>query len=239
MDRKTSEVGTANTQILVDSPRSPVADLSLEIQPLSSRASLYVAFLRSEPVRADLAKRAGLSPNIPLSIETSGSGVTRTGAQTAQTQAGGIAAASTNAHLVIFSVQDGLPLINVKTQAPTEREALALATAATQSARDYVENLQSQQAVAPINRVGLRTIGPPVGSLVTAGPDITMVWVVAIGSIFGLWMLVLLVDAAVLAVRVRRARQSLESETASSGSAAEHEFGREGQAERVEVPARF
>ena len=156
--RKMSVVGTATTQMLVDSPRSPIGDLSLQIAPLTSRASLYVAFLRSEPVRAIMAEKAGLPPGAALIIESAGSGAAQPGA--------GSGAESTRpvgSYVVVFSTSEGLPIINVRTQAPTQERAELLATAAVSSARQYVSDLQSEQAIAPANRVGLRPIGPPLG----------------------------------------------------------------------------
>jgi hypothetical protein len=193
--RKTSSVGTASTQMLVDSPRSPIADLSLPVTPLSSRASLYAAFLRSEPVRTIMTRKAGLSPTTPLTIETAGSGATQVG----PVKSSGVAPAGSR--VVIISAQENVPLINFKTQAPTAAEAVVLANAATESAREYIKDLQSQQAVALPNRIDLRPIGPPLGNQVTSGPDFLMVWFTAFALVAAAWMLVLLVDLGITRLR--------------------------------------
>jgi hypothetical protein len=183
--------------MLVDSPRSPVADLSLPVTPLSSRASLYAAFLRSEPVRAIMTRKAGLTPATPLTVETAGSGVT----QGTQVKSGALA--PEGSRVVIISAQESLPIINFKTQAPTAAEAVRLANAATESAREYIKDLQSQQAVEVPNRIDLRPIGPPLGSQVTSGPDFVMVWIVAGILIAAAWGLVLLIDRAISRLRAQ------------------------------------
>jgi hypothetical protein len=193
--RKISSVGTASTQMLVDSPRSPVADLSLPVQPLSSRASLYAAFLRSEPVRALMTRKAGLSPTTPLVIESAGSGATQVG----KVKTGAVA--PPGSRVVLISAQEGLPLINIKTQAPTAAEAVRIANAATDSAREYIKDLQSKQAVELPNRIDLRPIGPPLGNQVTSGPDRVSVLMTGVGLVAVFWTLVLLVDLGITRLR--------------------------------------
>jgi hypothetical protein len=196
--RKVTSVGTASTQMLVDSPRSPVGDLSLPVSPLSSRASLYAAFLRSEPVRAIMVRRAGLPLGTSLTIESAGSGVTQT---TQKGNANGTVAAPPGARIVVISAQEDLPLINFRTQAPTADEAVRLANAATASAREYIKTLQNQQAVEVDNRIDLRPIGPPLGTQVKSGPKRMTVLFTGIVFALGLWGIVLLIDLAITRFR--------------------------------------
>ena len=61
-DRREVQNGAAVTQVLVDSQRSSLVDLEREIEPLSARAQVFTEFLKTEPVRARIARRAGLDP---------------------------------------------------------------------------------------------------------------------------------------------------------------------------------
>jgi hypothetical protein len=216
MHAKVERFATAQTQVLIDSPRSPITDASLNIAPLAARATLYAAFLRNEEARGPILKAAGLDPTSPVVIlggdQASSAPVPKAAAGT-----GGIAGIPVDTSGVVFTAQAGLPLVNVRAQAPTLDEAVRLADGAAKGAQEYLGTLQTSSATPRSDRVTVRQLGEATGAVTEQGPGKRAIVTTAIGIAAGLCLLLLIVDAAIRHLRAPRRRGPEEASPSTAG----------------------
>jgi hypothetical protein len=160
--------GAASSEILVDSPKSSLADLSKDLQPLINRASIYADFLKSEPIKAEIARRAGI-PVEALLVR----GQTELQAPATDKTASAYAAADTGASgalSVTFRQSPDSPILQIFTSAPNGRAAIRLADAAADGVSAYITQVQATDAVAQPYRVQVRQLGKATGGDVSTAP---------------------------------------------------------------------
>ena len=188
---RTNVFATASSQILVDTPDSSFADLSYELEPLEVRAGVFARFM-ANPAATDLiAQQSGIpageieaqgpyEQNLPLNEQEPTAGKR-------STQIIGNGAL----YRLRFENNPDLPIISVFAQAPTEKEALALAEAAPAALRVYVERLQERQHTPRKNRVEIRPLGHATGGVVNAGAN-TEIAILVFFVVFALWCILLI-----------------------------------------------
>ncbi len=188
---RTNVFATASSQILVDTPDSALADLSHELEPLEVRAGVFARFL-ANPAATDLiAQESGVpageieaqgpyEQNLPLNEQ-------EPDAAKRSTQIIGNGAL----YRLRFENNPDQPIISVFAQAPTEREALALAEATPKALRIYVERLQENQHTPRKNRVEIRPLGHATGGVVNAGAN-TEIAILVFFVVFALWCILLI-----------------------------------------------
>ena len=117
LQKKAIEVGTASTELLVDSPRSALIDAERSIESWSSRAEVYASLIDSEVIRGYIGRAVGLPDQ---SIVTSGPSVINqpTRERNAQ-QRGNEIIAESRLYRVAARSRSGLPLVSIATQAPS------------------------------------------------------------------------------------------------------------------------
>jgi hypothetical protein len=219
VERKVVRYATAQTQVLIDSPRSPITDASLNIAPLSTRAVLYAAFLRNEEARTPILKAAGLPHNAPVAIIGGDQATTGAPAASSKTPGAISAGLTPEQQAVVFTAQEGLPLVNVRAQAPTLDEAIKLADGAAKGAADYLGSLQTSRSTPQSDRVTVRQLGDASGGVIEQGPGRRAIVTAALGIFAGLCLLILLLDGGVRAIRApRRARRQQDSDAAASAA---------------------
>jgi hypothetical protein len=166
---RSSQYGAATQQVLIDSPQSALVDLKKDTGPLSVRALVYAQFMRSTAIVDGVAQRLRI---LPAQITTQGPfgtvGAAQNAAQPAVSRSSQIAA-EREVYRLAFDAQENLPVITVYAQAPTANKAFALSTAAVQSLQDYVDQLQTKEALKPKDRVVIRPLGAPSGGTVDHG----------------------------------------------------------------------
>jgi hypothetical protein len=166
---RSAQYGAATQQVLIDSPQSALVDLKKDTGPLSVRALVYAQFMRSTAIVERVAQRLRV---LPAQITTQGPfgtvGAAQNMAQPAVSRSSQIAA-EREVYRLAFDAQESLPVITVYAQAPTARKAFALSTAAVQSLQDYVDELQTKEALKPKDRVVIRPLGAPSGGTVDHG----------------------------------------------------------------------
>jgi hypothetical protein len=187
MQARSVQLGAASSQILVDSPASTLvqgAD-SGQISTLSTRALVFAQYLSSLEAREDIARASGIPANlISLSGPFSNDNARVTYQPQASSDRANDIAKEGNSYRLLFTAQEGVPIITVTSQAPTADAAVKLARAAYVTLGQYVRRLETQAesvpykplpkgvTAAPITRdagVTVRQLGAPVGGTIGAG----------------------------------------------------------------------
>jgi hypothetical protein len=187
LEKRALTVAAASSQILVDSPDSTlVAGAELgTFEALSTRAKIYGQYLASLSAREEIAKRAGVPAS---SISTSGPFSSATGQTAYSSQSSGERAGellqegATNR--LVFTAQEGVPILTVDAQAATSDRAIALASASFETLKQYVHSLEADGR--PVRQgVTVRELGAPEGGTL-GGTNNMMLIVLAFLVVFGL-----------------------------------------------------
>lgn len=166
-------VGAASSQILVDSPKSTlVAGASLgTFDALATRAKIYGEYLSSLEARQEIAKHAGVPAR---TISSAGPFSPATGqynyeAQSSEDRANEILQEGAQNRLV-FTAQEGVPILTVDAQASTAEKAIDLANASFVTLKEYVRSLEADGK--NVRRgVTVRELGAPEGGTIGGGND--------------------------------------------------------------------
>jgi hypothetical protein len=146
-------------EILIDSERSPIADVGRDLEPLTARAGVFARYMAGGNVIKAISKTTG----IPIKqIEVEGP---------APLPGEAIGATAPPIKLLPYGFQivqrDELPIVNVETRAPTVAEARELAAAAPAAVRGIVTGIQEQQKIPDSKKVTFRVLGPAQADLST------------------------------------------------------------------------
>jgi hypothetical protein len=182
---------TASTQILVDTPDSAFADLGNDLEPLDTRASVFARFLASPTAVALIAREAKLPAtsieaqgpydmNLPLFQQE----------PTAERRSSQILGEGA-VYRMRFENNPDIPIISVFAQAPTEEEAMALASAAPTALHRYVERIQTSQNTPENSRVVIRRLGRATGGVVNQGANVQIATLVFFAVLVGWCMLLI------------------------------------------------
>ncbi|HEX6781225.1 MAG TPA: hypothetical protein VF125_04255 [Solirubrobacterales bacterium] len=194
LEKRSLTVAAASSQILVDSPKSTlVAGAEVgEFAALATRAKIYGQYLSSLAAREEIAKRVGVPAQ---SISTSGPFSPATGqqeyaSQPSEERAGELLQEGAGNRLV-FTAQEGVPILTVSAQAATTDRAVALAAASFQTLKEYVDNLSADGE--PVRRgVTVRQLGAPEGGTL-GGSNNVILMALAFLLVFGLGCAAILV----------------------------------------------
>jgi hypothetical protein len=161
--------GSAQTQILIDSPRSSLLDLNQETGPLATRAAVYAAFMRSNAITDAIAREMGVQPG---QVVAQGPFTTAGGTQNiprpAEARSNEVRG-ETDTYRLVFDAQQDLPIVTVYAQAPSGELAIKLADATVKAVRDYVGNEETSVNVPAAAKTSIRELGPATGGDVQAG----------------------------------------------------------------------
>jgi hypothetical protein len=165
LHKRTLQVSVASSQILVDSPKSTLVSggTSETFDALATRAKIYGQYLSSLEARRQIAKNVGIPP---AAIATAGPYSPETGQTAYEAQPAGERANELlkegAVNRLVFTAQEGVPILSVSSQAPTTERAIALANASFQVLQDYVASLEAEDR--PVSDgVTLRELGTPQG----------------------------------------------------------------------------
>jgi hypothetical protein len=195
------EMATGYTQVVVDTPRSALLDLRQstdDIDALKNRAVLVGTVMASPPVRAFIARRAGL-PAGALQVVPP-----RTPAQPRATAASGHKKGatdllrSTDQYRLDIRANPTVPILDVYAQAPTASAAAGLANAAVTGLEDYLRHLATADRTPAELQVRIRRLGGARGDVINNGIGLQVALVTFL-IVFGVACC-----AAVVVARVRR-----------------------------------
>jgi hypothetical protein len=201
--------GTAETHVLVDWPRSSVADLNRTFDPLVARAQVLSQLMTTAPVVDRIAKIAGVAPSaITATSDNSTLNVPTSEIEpTAPIRSNDITKEGLR-YRVTFRAEPEQPTITVFGQAPTAQGAIMIANAAAKGASDWVKSTQDQQAVPDSRRTQLTQLGAATGGTVNTGAS-RILAALAFVAILGVGcLLILLVGNTLPAVRRANAQRS-------------------------------
>jgi len=202
LSHRTISSGTAETNVLVDYPRSSVGDLNRSFDPLVARAQVLSELMTTAPVVDRIAKIAG----VPATAITASTDTSTLNVPTSEVEPGANARSNaiTNERLryrITFRAEPEQPVVTVFGQGPTAEGAIKIANAAAKGAAQWVKETQDQQAVPDGRRTQLTQLGAATGGLVNSGASrilaaLAFVAILGVGS-----LLVLLVGNTLPAVR--------------------------------------
>jgi hypothetical protein len=170
------QVGLGSAQALVDTPSSQVVDLggtdqTVDIATLSARASLLASLMTSSPLREEIAKRAGVSPDDLIAVPPASADASAGGPSPGTTAR----MASPKAIIVkttIPELQSGqIPIIHVQTQAPEPETASRLANSAVEVLQKHLTDVATNDDVPGQRRIVIRQLGPASATIESRGPS--------------------------------------------------------------------
>jgi hypothetical protein len=169
-------------EILVDSNRSPLADVAGKLEPLTARAGVFARYIAGGNVIRKMSQQTGI-PYKEIEV---------TGPTPLPGEAIGITAPpeQVKPYGITIVQRDELPIVNVETRAPTVDEARALAAAAPVAVRQIVAAIQTEQGTPLGKRVTFRVLGPAQANVATEalGAKVALVLFIAL-EIVGLLLI--------------------------------------------------
>jgi hypothetical protein len=215
------DAGLATVQVLVDSPQSQVVDVgstdtgldgaAIDLASLSTRARLLGSLMAVSPSRERIASAGGVRPQTLIVLaparadgapRTTGTGVT-------------VKIGEPGASIVDLEIDEILPIITVRVQAPDTRRAVALANATVAEVERRVAEDTASAKADPIpasRQVIVDALGEPTSATVVRGPR-RMLALVSGLLVLALWLggMQLMPRAAAAWRRERRLEASLQA----------------------------
>jgi hypothetical protein len=172
IESRSLETASATTRVMVDSPRSMVLDLSVQvadIEALSNRALLVGNLLGSLPVKQAISRRVG----VPVDRLEISAPITREWPR-AITQAGTERSTSDivrspDQYRINVRSNPTVPIIEISAQAPTAAAAEKLADGAVLGAEDYLRGLAARQGLEAGDQIRLEQLGRAEGGVINDG----------------------------------------------------------------------
>jgi hypothetical protein len=150
LESRQYNVGLASARVLVDTPDSQVVDLNPKgADALSSRASLLANLMASSPVKAIIARDAGVPASQLVAVAPSATGPS---APTPLSKAASQSSSAAQTYILTLQADETLPIIAVSAQAPDADQAARLANAASTGLRDYLRSVAGAQNVPAAQR---------------------------------------------------------------------------------------
>jgi hypothetical protein len=204
---KTEQYATAATQMIVDSPKSPLGNTSASLNPFTARASVFADLMASHPALVAIGQAA----HIPADQIVATGPANPAGATTVSPVPPGPAQPVTKYKL--FLDQDPtLPTVNIYAVAPTTAQAIALANGAVTGFSAYLTSVEDQNTINADQRVEIRQLGQAVGGMVD--PHASK----KIAAVVVLLVLLMWCGGILLIERKRAARVPRERKAAVAGT---------------------
>jgi hypothetical protein len=203
-------VGAAHTQLLIDTPHSVLLDGTAasryDIEEASNVARSYIVYLHSYGVAAELGRSAGLHGG---SVSVAGPFTLLLNLRNFAPEGPSLPEPRTvsGTYRVLLDVDGHNPILNIYTQTPNARSAIALAEATRTLLLGRVAAMHAADPGRAGREVVLRPLGPAVGGEIGGGAD----WQLMIF----VFALVLALGASLMCARSRRpARRRAEQDAA-------------------------
>lgn len=213
-EKRSLEFGSAGAQILVDSPGTALADLRREFTPLAERAQVYSQFMASPAVKDSIAKAAGIPPSVLVAEASLGTeNLPRTAVEPGEGERANELLAEGVGYRLSFEAQEDLPIVAIRSQAPTAAEAIKLADSAVTGLRNYLRTAEAKQEEIPDKRrVQVVRLGQAKGGMVNDGVNhivAAMVFLAVLGLGCGLILVAVNVAAGMREGRPSSAPEAL------------------------------
>jgi hypothetical protein len=170
------QMGAASTRALVDSPKSAVLDLQVptgNLQAMTNRGVLVGNMIASAPVRAYIARRAHVRPELLQVSSPVTPDFPRPLASSGKRSTSDIVD-SPNAYRLSVQSNPTVPIVDIYAEAPTAAAARALANGAVEGMQDYLGDLAVTQAIPERQRVHLVQLGGATGGVINPGVSVKL-----------------------------------------------------------------
>ena len=177
LESRSYDVAVATARMFVDTPDSQVVDVSPKgSETLGMRAGLLSTLMVEGSVKEAIAKRVGMPPSRLITTAESAPG--SEGGPPLPKPGPDDYVVSTR--VVLNTVQEQLPIIEIEAQAPKAAAAAALANATVSGLSDYLDSKAASEQVADGRRLRVSGLGPAQVVEVHRGPQRSVVLVVAL-----------------------------------------------------------
>lgn len=192
---KSYEYGAASAQVLVQPVRpAAFAELTATSAVPPGQVALYAALLQSQPMRRQIGSEAGI-PWATLAVE--GQSLNEPGAsqRSAQLVNGGRSLS------LFYSIEPGVPIINLYAQAPEAGTAERIVSTASKSLQSYVQKLQARSNTPPSQRMSVLALGRAQAGTLASGAGKSMGILVAVLLFVVGCLLIVFIPRFILALR--------------------------------------
>ena len=200
--KRSLELGTAATTLVIDTQRSAALDIAGSLDSLAMRGMTTASLAASDPVLTSLARRMHVPPG---AIVSDPGLVGKSGQQSALQRSSAVVSDQPVYRLSVTAVPQQ-PLLSVATQAPTAKKALQMANAAGQALRDYMVKQQDLQGVPRGSRVTIRQLGAARGGVINSGANPAAAVLGGLATFVALCLLILFTDRLRTDMRRKRVR---------------------------------
>ncbi len=214
------QYSAASTQVLVDSDSSALGNLAESFESLANRAVVYADFMTNPSILEKIGQEVGLKGAQIYAVGPV-TGATRVEQEPTALKRNVQLTGETKPYRLNFESLNNLPTININAQAPTTKQAVALANAAALVMHRYVAEEVSVGAIAPPSRVVIRQLGVANGAVVDGGIK-KQLFVIVFLVVFTLWCVLMLAVPRALAMW----RASAAPQADADAGAASPEAGR-------------
>lgn len=198
-ERRSLETGSASAQLLVDVPRSAIAEAGPPLEGLTARAGVLALVVESPRVVERIASGLGLGFD-DIAVRGAPPAGTARGRQTSAEERSTEILTEEDRYRLVAAVEAEAPVISLFASAPTPWEATRLVETATHVLPAYMSEIQARREVPPAARLQIRHLGTPVAGWVNRGADY---------AIAGLAFLAGLLAWALILTALSRARQAM------------------------------
>ncbi len=182
---KSTVYSSASTQMVVDAPKSALGNMQTSLVPFTNRAVVFARLMVSPEALSYIGQEAGIP-----GTEISAQGPAEIGAPQAvhnpSVLKNGKLVVPTTKFLLRFDQNPELPTVDIYSQAPTTRQALALANGAVTGFTKYLDTLDQATNVPDQQRVQIRQLGSAQGGEVNPSSGRMLAVLVAL-LVFVLW----------------------------------------------------
>ncbi len=186
------QYSAASTEVIVDSRASVIGNIAQPFEPLAQRAQVYANFMASPPLLAAIGQQVGLSGSQLYAAGPVNASAQRVEQEPTDLRRNIEITGETKPYKLNFESFGNVPTITINSQAPTTRQAIALADAAALSLQGYVERVESAGGIPQPARIVIRRLGPASGGVVDGGVSKTLAAIVFVAAFLFWCVLVLL-----------------------------------------------
>jgi len=172
---------SASTHVMVDTPSSVLGNLNQSFTPLDARATAYANFMTSPAVLGLIGKQLGIQGNQIYAAGPVDPLVPRTVQEPTAIQRNVQITGEADPYRLNFNNDQNLPTIGIFAQAPTSKQAVALANASVRALQQYIAGVESTENIPPKDRVVIRQLGEASGGVVDAGIGKALAGLVFVG----------------------------------------------------------
>jgi hypothetical protein len=170
-------VGVATARILVDTPKSQVADVSPKGSGLVAlQANLLATIMVDGTIKSAIAQRVGVKPNELVGVTTAATDPSASGSSPVSGSSGPSAPSGPDAYALTTQIMtdnagNTLPIIQLSAQAPTAAAASRLGNAAISSLNDYVVSKAAAQRIPHSDRLNINALNSSPAATEVRGPS--------------------------------------------------------------------